>query len=102
MHERLTSDAEILVHFALRPLVFEIYKVARKSEMQRITQTELEHLAVKSTFFTQNTSPTGPLFINFTLRPATFKLQCHQNKSELQQITPTEFDSQTYSITLNI
>ncbi len=60
----LTPDAHILVRFALQLAVSEIQHVQgrRKSEMHRMTPTDLEHLAVKSTLDTLISYPWGPNF----------------------------------------
>ncbi len=54
----------ILIRFALRLAVSEIQHVQgqRKSEMHRMTQTELEDLTDKSTLYTLRTYPEGPNF----------------------------------------
>ena len=64
MHERFSSEAKILVLFALRPLFFKT-QGRRKSEMHRMTPTELEHLTVKSTLYTLNTCPCIAWGLNF-------------------------------------
>ncbi len=56
MYARKTSEAEILVRFALRPVVSR-YKVAKNWKCTKLPQTELEHLTVKSTQYTLCTYP---------------------------------------------
>ncbi len=71
----LTHEAQILVRFALRLAVSEIQHVqgGQKSEMHRMSQTELEHLTVKSTPYTLNTYPSGPNFGPFRSTTSCFR-----------------------------
>ncbi len=65
MHERLTSEAQILVCFAVQPLLFEI-QGCRKSEIHWMTQTELKYLTVQSTLYTEYL-PQKPTFWSVSL-----------------------------------
>ena len=54
MHERLTSEAQILLRFALGPLDFEIQN-RQKIRNAPNDPKSLDHLTVKSTLHTLNT-----------------------------------------------
>ena len=75
-----------MVRFTLRLAVAEIHvQGQRKSEMHRMTQTELGTLDVKSTLYTLKAYPEAQILVRFTQRLAVAEIQ-HiqgQRKSEM-------------------
>ncbi len=66
IHWILIPGAQILLHFGLRPAVFEI-QGCRKSECTEWPQTDPKGLTVKSTQYTLNTYPPRPKFSSVSL-----------------------------------
>ena len=71
----LTPETQIVVCFVLRLAVSMIQHVQgrQKSEMHRITPTELEYLTAKSTihmYIHQILTPEAQILVSFTLRLA--------------------------------
>ncbi len=103
MHERLTSEAEILVCFSLRPAVVKI-QGRRKLEMHRmIPNWTWNTLQSKLIYIQQILSPEAQILVCFGLRVAVPEIQARP-KSEMHRMIPKwtwTLNSQKYSIYTN-
>ena len=86
LHERLASEAEILVSFALRPAAFDIQLVGENRRFTEWRLTELQHLTVKVVYTHRLCTYETQILVHFALRPAFFDIQGHR-KFQMHWVT---------------
>ena len=85
LHWMFIPQAQISLHFALRPSIFEI-QACWKSQMHWMTQNDPKHLTVTNTMYTLKFHSRGPFFTSFHSAFSHFR-DTRLRKSEVHRMT---------------